>query len=97
MCEDRVGGAIWAAGRQARWVGLKRVWVALSRRGDCAKQREEMRGNGGTCLTVAWISALLSSSSRAISTWPFWADRIKAVHPSCVLEGEGEVAGVVFV
>ena len=34
-------------------------------------------------LSAAWMSALLSSSSRAVSRWPFWADTIRAVLPSC--------------
>jgi hypothetical protein len=46
----------------------------------------------GAAFSAALMSALLSSSSRAISTWPLWAEQIKAVLPSCPNKGQ-----VVFV
>ena len=40
-------------------------------------------------MVAAWMSALLSSSSRAVSRWPFPADWIRAVRPSCGHAGRG--------
>jgi hypothetical protein len=65
--------------RQARTGTAKRHHLSRSRlaglvRTPCAARR--------TWVT-AWMSALLSSSSRATSMCPLKADRIKAVPPGC--------------
>jgi hypothetical protein len=52
---------------------------AADTRGSVVMRTEER----GRTVVAALMSALLSSSSRAVSRWPYWADTIRAVQPSC--------------